>query len=172
MRAITSPNYIILILPFDVNAVVQSNKKQNMFRKQSVQKSNTFRKLIELWGTEGIHPGCLVMFLTLWDQSYFIFCSPKPSNIVFNKCMESLKADFTLEPAVWSSVDLKLSLVSYVSYFPPLDSLEHEWLLLLGCLQLAATPTLPCLDPPLTLFLNHSEHPTGCLVLCPQQMIL
>lgn len=65
MRAITSPNYIILILPFDVNAVVQSNEKQNMFRKQSVQKSNTFRKLIELWGTEGIHPGCLVMFLTL-----------------------------------------------------------------------------------------------------------
>lgn len=40
--------------------------------------------------------------------------------------MKSLKADFTLEPAVWSSVDLKLSLVSYVSYFPPLDSLELE----------------------------------------------
>lgn len=62
MRAITSPDYIILIPPYDVNAVVQSNKKQNTFRKQRVQKSNTFRKLIELWGTEGIHPRCLLCF--------------------------------------------------------------------------------------------------------------
>ena len=86
--------------------------------------------------------------------------------------MESLKANFTLEPVVWTSVYSKLSLVSFFSYFHPLDGLEHKWLFLLGCLLLAATPILACLDPIPTLFLYHSEHLRGFLVLWPQQMIL
>lgn len=81
--------------------------------------------------------------------------------------MESLKANFTLEPIVLTSVDPKLSLLSYFSYFYPLDSLGHESLFLLGCLHLAATPILPCWDPPPTLFLKHCEHSRGHLVCGP-----
>lgn len=120
-----------------------------------------------------------IVFLNLWDQSYFSFSSPKPSNPVFNKCMESLKVDFTLEPAVLASIDSRLSLVSYFCYFCPLACLENELLSLQCPLHKAAAPLLPCLvifknltARNLYITCRHSEHPRGLLALWPQQMIL
>lgn len=70
------------------------------------------------------------MLLALWDQRSFIFESPRPSNTLFNKCMEtSLRQIFTLGLAFLAPVGLGLFLMSYFCYSCLLACLSWAWVI-------------------------------------------
>lgn len=125
------------------------------------------------------------LLLTLWDQSYFIFGSSKPSNTVFNKRVERLKTDFSRPVISRLKTDPGILFLLF-----PSPGLSWAWVI--------ASSGLPppgfSSTPPLLTFFSHTflleslltiwqqeiftlaagtlEHPRELLTLWPQQMIL
>lgn len=91
---------------------------------------NQFIKLTGLQGTEKIHPLHTPCFWLLRTRDHLFFESPRSSNTLFNKCMEtSLRQNFffTLGLAFLAPAGSRLFLISYFCYSCLLACLlEHE----------------------------------------------